>query len=115
MKKTSLFLTVVLMLAGCNLTTTPPTPTLAPTQPPTLEPLVPIESPTDNTPINPDCPATPSDWLAYTVEVGDSLSLLAEQTGSTIGDLIAGNCLENPDAIYVDFVIYLPRIPAVAP
>jgi len=65
--------------------------------------------------INPDCPATPPNWIAYTVESGDSLGLLAQQTSSTIDELVQGNCLSNPDELFVGQMIYLPRQPVVSP
>ncbi len=103
------------VLAGCNLTTAPPTPTLAPTEPPTFTPLAPIAPPADSTPVNPDCPFTPAGWIPYTVVSGDNLSALAEETGSTVNELVINNCLDNPDQIYAGFVIYLPQIPVTSP
>jgi hypothetical protein len=107
----------MLMLMGCNLTTRQPT---TPTPPPTT-PLIttlppdtnPVQPPAE--PINPNCPVTPFDWITYTIEPGDSLSLLAEQTSSSIDDLVAGNCLANADEIFVGQVIYLPRQPVIVP
>jgi hypothetical protein len=66
-------------------------------------------------PVNPDCSATPPGWIPYTVEPGDSMGLLAEQTSSTIQELTLGNCLDNPDQLFVGQVIYLPRQPVIAP
>jgi len=111
----------VLLLAGCNLSMRQPTPPTAPnaplisTLPPgaNLPPLPTSSGPV--TPVNPDCPATPPGWIPYTVEPGDSLGLLAEQTSSTIEELVAGNCLSNPDEIFVGQVIYLPRQPVISP
>ena len=111
---------VGLLLAGCNLQRQRPTPTTAPNAPliTTLAPnggIPPPEFPVvQGTPINPDCPATPSTWIIYTVETGDSLGLLAEQTSSSIDELVAGNCLSNPDALFVGQVIYLPSQPVVS-
>jgi hypothetical protein len=105
---------LTLLMAGCNLTTAPPTPTPPPTEfIPTVE--GPVLFPTISTPINPDCPATPPTWIAYTVEPGDTLSLLAEQTSSTVEELVAGNCMDNVDQIFVDTLIYLPRTPVISP
>ena len=115
-----------LILAGCNLRLGQPTPT-----PPVNAPLITTLSPdvlpdlnippssdfapvTSGTPINPDCPVTPSTWISYTVESGDSLGLLAEQTSSALDELATGNCLTNPDALFVGQVIYLPRQPVIA-
>jgi hypothetical protein len=116
MRLAATLLIIMLMLLGCNLTarqpttpTPPPTALLITTLPPASNPAIPAE------PINPDCPVTPFDWITYTIEPGDSLSLLAEQTTSTVDELVAGNCLNNADEIYVGQVIYLPRQPVVSP
>jgi LysM repeat protein len=53
--------------------------------------------------------------MPYTVEPGDSMGLLAEQTSSTIQELVAGNCLNNADQIFVGQVLYLPRQPVISP
>jgi hypothetical protein len=109
-----------LLLASCNLSLGRPTPTSAPNAPliTTLEPnggIPPPEFPAiHDTPINPDCPTTPSTWISYTVETGDSLGLLAEQTSSTIDELVTGNCMTNPDELFVGQVIYLPRQPVIS-
>ena len=115
-----------LILSGCNLQLGQPTPTPPPnaplitTLPPDVVPDLNIPPSSDfapvtqGTPINPDCPLTPSTWIMYTVETGDSLGLLAEQTSSSIDELVAGNCLTNPDALFVGQVIYLPRPPVIA-
>jgi len=115
-----------LALAGCNLRLGQPTPVGAPlitTLPPGIDTPPDLNIPPDSnfapvqpgTPINPDCPTTPSTWIVYTVETGDSLGLLAEQTSSSIDELVAGNCLANPDELFVGQVIYLPRQPVISP
>jgi hypothetical protein len=111
-----------LALAGCNLRLGQPTPTGSANSPliTTLPPGGVIDPPTaapiiQGTPINPDCPATPSTWISYTVETGDSLGLLAEQTSSSVDELVAGNCMANPDSLFVGQVIYLPRQPVISP
>jgi len=115
---------LAVFIAGCNLTLDEPTPTAPP---PTLEPLV-QEQPEqlDSAPPlgsvnggatgpsqNPNCSTTPGNWVTYTIETGDSLSLLAEQTSSSIDEILTGNCLDNADQIFVDQVIYLPRTPSI--
>jgi LysM repeat protein len=108
---------------ACNLSNTPPTPTVAPANEiplvfPSVTPLtnlgatpiapaVPVEG------ANPNCPPPPG-WVPYTVEAGDSMGLLAEQTDSTTQEIMQGNCLSNPDEIFVDQVLYLPRTPVVS-
>jgi hypothetical protein len=109
-----LFMLFVLM--GCNLTARQPTTPTPPPTAPLITTLPPASNPPVNAePINPDCPTTPFDWITYTIEPGDSLSLLAEQTTSTIDELVAGNCLSNADEIYVGQVVYLPRQPVITP
>ena len=108
---------IVFTVMACNLTRGAPTPTVLPVII-TPTPLPPIEGgqpPVIEEPVNPDCPATPAGWIPYTVEPGDSMGLLAEQTASTIQELAAGNCLDNPDQLFVGQVIYLPRQPVIAP
>ncbi len=105
---------VLLTLLACNLTRALPTPTPPPTLPPTPPPLL-DEPAVNEEPVNPDCAATPAGWIPYTVEPGDSMGLLAEQTSSTIQELVAGNCLDNPDQIFVGQVLYVPRQPVTSP
>ena len=115
-----LFLLVLAVCAACNLDPITPTPIPQPTLPP---PLVLPTDPAGSDPfaatavpaVNPNCPATPPNWISYTVEPGDSLGLLAMQTDSTVDELVQGNCLENPDQIEVGAVIFLPREPVIAP
>ncbi len=70
-------------------------------------------STTGNT-TNGTCTA-PTGWVAYVVQVGDTLSVLATETNATLADLAAANCLVNPDQINVGQTIYLPQDPAAAP
>lgn len=120
-KKAVYGILLLLLLAACNLSMRQPTPTAAPnaplitTLPPESNFQPPAEPVSPGTSVNPDCPATPLGWIAYTVEPGDSLGLLAEQTSSTIDELVRGNCLANPDEIFVGQVIYVPRQPVISP
>ncbi len=116
-------LALVLLVAGCNLSrrqpSTPVPPATAtftaPLTLPTQDPANPFAATAIPAVSNPNCPTTPPTWVQYTIEPGDSLGLLAEQTSSTIADLVAGNCMDNPDQIEVDQVIYLPTTPVVTP
>jgi hypothetical protein len=56
----------------------------------------------------------PSGWVAYTVQTGDSVSILADRTGATVAQLVSANCLANADMIAVGQVFYLPRNPSAA-
>jgi LysM repeat protein len=111
----------VLFALACNLTTNPPTPTAPPaptlTSPanaPTLfasiTPLPGVGGVSPTQPPNPTCPP-PTGWVQYTVEAGDSISALAEATGTTIADLVNGNCLSDENTLFTGQVIYLPRSP----
>lgn len=110
------FVLVIIGAVGCTLRTSPAPPTVFPTA--TFETILPPAEefsppPADAVSPNPDCPNTPSGWIQYTVETGDSLSLLAEQTSSTMDEIMAGNCLTDPNQIFVDQVIFLPRVPVL--
>lgn len=110
------FVLATLILISCNLargasTPTPPFPEALST----LEPLDELPPAVTQEAANPNCAATPLGWVPYTVEAGDSMGLLAEQTSSTVQDLVAGNCLDNADQIFVGQVLYLPRQPAIVP
>lgn len=114
---------VVLALAAlaCNLgVSAPPTPTrfIVPTPPivvitstppflPTL-PVIPTSQtiPTQIIPCNPR-----NDWPLYTVRAGDTLGIIAANTGTTIAALVSANCLSNPDRIEVGQVLRVPRLP----
>lgn len=55
----------------------------------------------------------PSGWQPYVVRAGDTLSLIALSIASTVDTLVSGNCLTNPDALFVGQTLYLPNLPAV--
>lgn len=121
-KKLCWLVGTALLLVACNLSTAPPTPTVAPaTQIPLFFPSVtPIPNvgtgTTPSAPVegaNPNCPI-PAGWITYTVEPGDSMGLLAQQTESSIAELTQANCLDNADQIFVGQVLYLPRTPVVS-
>ena len=114
-----------LALVACNLSAAPLTPTPAPaTEIPLFLPSATPFSGLNTTPgattasvpvegLNPNCPLPPG-WMTYTVEAGDSMGLLAQQTDSTITELTQANCLDNADSIYVGQVLYVPRAPVVS-
>ncbi len=113
-----LLLLAALTFTACNLTRNPPTPTY---NPPTATFVPALQLPSGLTPVgqpavqNPNCASTPLGWIPYVVEQGDTLGLLAEQTDSTIQDIVNGNCMNNADSILVDTTIYLPKQPVVSP
>jgi hypothetical protein len=122
-----------LLLSGCNLgngdpaafTQTPaPTKTLAADSFTTAQPetMSLSATPTDQTPPLPNTPpaASPTldrvctpraDWDEYEIQRGDNLTRIATITGSTVDELIAANCLENPNTIRSGQRLYVPRAP----
>lgn len=61
-------------------------------------------------------PCTPrTEWPSYTVKAGDTLGTIAQAAGSSIAELTAGNCLENPNLIEVGQTIYVPQEIALVP
>ncbi len=122
-----LILTLIAMLfaVACNLTTTPPTPTVRPETPtatrvgaPTLfasiTPLINGGGSSGGVVVTSAPPANcppPSGWVQYQVEAGDSLSGLADATGTTLQTLIQANCLADPDTLFTGQTLYLPRSP----
>lgn len=51
------------------------------------------------------------DWPEYTIQRGDNLTNIANRTRSTVDELIAANCLDNPNRIRVGDTIYVPNEP----
>ncbi|MBE0688529.1 MAG: LysM peptidoglycan-binding domain-containing protein [Anaerolineae bacterium] len=110
-----IFTILMLLLAACNLTNRAPVPTAQPTPVP-LSPLPttpPLSTGIDSgAPLNDStCLLTPANWISYTVQPGDSLGAIAVAIDTPLADLVANNCLENADTIFVEQVIYLPRAP----
>lgn len=56
----------------------------------------------------------PSGWLPYTVQSGESLYAIAEAVGSSVEDLVEGNCLLVDQNIMPGLSILVPNLP-VAP
>ena len=53
----------------------------------------------------------PSNWAAYTVQRGDTLSSLAQRTGTSTQQIQTANCLAGT-LIFAGQVLYLPFVPA---
>lgn len=58
-----------------------------------------------------NCPVPPG-WVAYIVQVGDTLGIIANSTSTTVGNLQNGNCLGSSELIFVGQTLYLPRSPS---
>jgi LysM repeat protein len=128
----SLFLLLVLLLAGCRPTRPAKTPTPTSALPPPLESasaVAPGPRPSDTqapgqaeteapdgtaialaSPSPTGCPR-PEGWVIYTIQPGDTLQNLAERTGTTVDELMRLNCLSSPLIIAYE-QLYLPRRPA---
>ena len=115
---------MLVVLLACNLTNTPPTPTLRPvtpslptqSSPPTLfASITPLTGSggvfVTQTPTPLSGCVVPVGWIQYVVETGDSLGDLANATGTTIEQLVAANCLADADTLFTGQTIYLPRSP----
>lgn len=60
--------------------------------------------------ITPTACSVATGWFSYTVVRGDSLTTIAARSDSTVAELIAGNCLLDPDRIQVGETIYTPNL-----
>ena len=101
-----------------------PSPTRTPSPPPTATetahaatetplpvtetraPPIPTPSPTLPSALIPSC-SPPAGWIAYTVQRGETLYILAWRTGVTVLGLMEANCLST-QTIYAGQRIYLP-------
>lgn len=84
------------------LSTDTPTPTMTFTpRPPTLTPTITNTLPPSETP-------TPEGPRTYTVEVGDSLTSIAEEFGIDLLVLMAANDITDPNAIFVGQELTIP-------
>jgi LysM repeat protein len=131
MKHLLIMLFVLIFASGCNLgvqstTTNPVAPTTTlpsnvTNTPDASSELSPIDTvvvtPANTTVRSTNTPAllencTPrTEWETYVVQRGDSLSRIATISGSTLDEIIAANCLENPDRIRAGQEIFVPSLP----
>ncbi len=109
----------VLLLCACHLgtaaiTAVPPQPaptkTLAGTPPP-VDASSELSAP--NTPRG-GC-AAPQGWMLYSIQRGDTLSVIARRYGTTLAALTAANCIENPDRVRAGQTIYVPPTGTATP
>lgn len=73
---------------------TTPAPTTIPSETPTPAP-------------SPTCAPPPEDWETYIVQRGEYLSMLAEDYGTTVDEIVANNCLDTT-MIYTGQELLLP-------
>jgi LysM repeat protein len=53
----------------------------------------------------------PSGWVAYTVQAGETLAVIAQRYNLTAEQIAAANCLQNPDMIYEAQTLAVPGAP----
>ncbi|HMO60357.1 MAG TPA: LysM domain-containing protein [Roseiflexaceae bacterium] len=58
---------------------------------------------------------TPTPSGLYVVQPGDTLSALAVEFGTTVGELIAANGLTDPDALQVGQTLIIPSLTITSP
>src|SRR5689334_3591297 len=111
---------LTLFLAACNLNPISQSNiaiTVVPTRTLTLQDVASTEESSEN-PLHPtlapiailtdeseESCTPPEDWYEYTVARGDSLSRIAQLTNSTVDELIAANCITDPNRIRVGATI----------
>ena len=105
----------LLFTSACNLGKHVISPTETPPPVPTTTPI-PTANTTVNAPLNTPtiistattC-ATPVGWFAYTIQRGDVLLNIAQQSGTTVDELVTMNCIANPNRVRAGDVIYVPN------
>jgi len=53
----------------------------------------------------------PSGWVAYTIQAGETLAVIAQRYNLTAEQIAAANCLQNPDLIYEAQELAVPGTP----
>ena len=100
-----------LLLPPANLPTVYLPPTYLPAYPPTAQ-----QAPAGSQPpayssgsVSPggQC-IVPNGWVAYIVQPGDTLAVIAASFGLTAEQLAQANCLQNPDLIYEGQILAVP-------
>jgi len=84
--------------------------------PPTSTPIPPTSTSVVVVPTTTGC-FVRTDWFNYVVAQGDTLSRIAQRTGTTTSALAQANCLANANAIYTGQVIKVPVLlpPTITP
>ncbi len=117
--------TVVILLAGCNLSVgivdNPPQPTNTQISPVVERPTTQAQPPTKTPQVSPTLIAIQptnttacvprTDWPTYQVAVGDTIGQIAARTGTAAAALTQANCLTNANLISVGQTLRVPRQP----
>ncbi len=61
------------------------------------------------------CSSPPAGWGAYTIQPGDTLSELAQETASSLARVLRANCLASTNLLLAGQEIYLPLPPTPTP
>jgi len=84
-----------------------PTPTAEPT-------AIPTATVTLTATATPCVVSRPAGWVPYAVRTGDSLSAIAQRTGTTVAQLQQVNCIVDPNSISSDSTLFAPAIQQVS-
>ena len=89
-----------------------PTATVSQTKP-APAPTQGNQEPTQTASLTPTiCVGAPSGWVQYVVQSGNTLSLLAISTGTTVAELRQANCMApSNNTIFVGSKLWIPRLP----
>ncbi len=86
-----------------------PTATATPSRTPTGT-ATPTATPSQTATVSSCVPSPPSDWVLYSVQLGDSVAGLAEERNITPEFVMSVNCLED-DELSINQQLYLPPLP----
>ncbi len=81
----------------------------------TNTPVPPSATPTITQTLEPSLTPTPEGPLTYIVELGDTLSSIAEQFGVDVFLLMAANDISDPDQVFVNDELIIPGVDYVLP
>lgn len=84
-----------------------PTPTAEPTATPTATVTLTATA-------TPCVVSRPAGWVPYAVRTGDSLSAIAQRTGTTVAQLQRVNCIVDPNSISDSSTLFAPAIQQVS-
>ncbi|MGI8588540.1 MAG: LysM peptidoglycan-binding domain-containing protein [Chloroflexia bacterium] len=115
-----LLLPALVLLSACAVTIGGPPPTPGPGEP-TNTPIsqiqfnvTPVNSPTTIPPTAVVAQGTPS-TIKYTIKPGDALSVIAQQYGTTVEEIVKVNNISDPNQIKAGDVILVPVKGGAAP
>ena len=82
---------------------------------PTLTPsITPFGGERTSTPSASGCPI-PAEWIAYTIQPGDTMFALSRRFSVNVDELAEANCIDDPDNITAGQIVYAPPGSDVSP